>query len=219
MASALLGIWPLYLVGSVIVFLGFLALHAWIQGITGRGPDSPGTTLAASAVAFVVGSATIAVAIGIDQDQTTILNTWTLTYHVEIVIRGPSPVTLTLPAPGEPSLFRALNVTNGTASMRLDAVGGVPKVIVTASSNVTFDVRSQVVAPIFNLTLTRISSPVTGPANATIELVANGTTATTVDVVLSIRISGSCGSETFFLADGIREGVAGYSGSLTFIRC
>lgn len=222
MASALLAIWPLYLVGSVIVFLGFLALHSWVRGITGHGPDQPATILVASAMAFLIGSATIAIAIGIDQTQTTTLNTRSLVYHVEVRVHGSTPVRLVLPAPGEPSFFSALNVTNGTSSMRLDRNGNDTSVVLTATANVSFDVHAQVATSVFNETLTRVS-PVPGPsvqnANVTIQLIADGTNTTSVDLVLQIQIVESCRFKTLVLGGTIREGVAVYPGTLTVGVC
>lgn len=221
MASALPAIWSLYLVGSLIVFLGFLALNTWVRGITGKGPDQP-AILAASAMAFIIGSATIAIAIGIDQSQTTSLNTRSLVYHVEIRVRGATPVQLVLPAPGESSFFAALNVTNGTSSMRLDRTANDTSVVVVAMGNVSFDVRAQVVTAVFNETLTHVS-PIPGSgvpnANVTIRMTADGTNTTTVDLVLQIQIVESCRFKTLLLDHTIQEGVAAYLGTVAVAVC
>ncbi len=222
MASALLSIWPLYLVGSVIVFLGFLALHTWIRGLSGKGPDQPSSILAASLVAFLIGSATIAITIGIDQAQTTGLNTRSLVYHVEVHIRGSTPVRMVLPAPGEPLFFAPLNVTNGTSSLQINRTANDTSVVLVAMADVSFDVRAQIVSPDFNETLTHVS-PLSGPrvlnANVTIRMTADGTGATTVDLVLQIQIVESCRFKTLLLAGTVQEGVADYPGTLAVAVC
>jgi FlaG/FlaF family flagellin (archaellin) len=223
MAEALLTIWPLYLVGAVIIFFGFLALNTWIRGLTGKGPDQPSTILAASVAAFLLGSATVALAIGIDQAQTTTLNTRTLVYHVDVRINGTAPVRLLLPAPGEPAFFEALNVTQGASSLRLNRTPTDTNVVLVASSNVTFDVRTQAVVSAFNGTITRIRlpSPV-GPTgrevNTTIEMTA-GSPDTRVDLVLDIQLLEACRFTFLEVSATVVVGAAEYVGERTFAVC
>jgi len=223
MAEVLLTIWPLYLVGTVIIFLGFIALHTWIRGIMGKGPDQPATILAASAIAFVLGFSTVAIAISIDQTQTTTLNTRTLVYRVDIRINGTGPVRLVLPAPGEPAFFDALNVTNGASSMRLNRTASETNVVVIAASDVAFDVRRQVVTSVFNDTITRVLPSVPpGPlgrnVNATIEMTA-GSSTTTVRLILDIQVFEACRFTTVELESVVSIGVREHTGTRTFVVC
>lgn len=223
MAEALLTIWPLYLVGAVIIFLGFLALNTWIRGIMGKGPDQPATVLAASALAFLLGSATVAIAIGIDQTQTTTSNTRTLVYRVDIRINGNGPVRLVLPAPAEPAFFGALNVTEGASTMRLNRTGTDTNVVVMAASNVTFDVRAQAVVSAFNDTITRIRLPTpVGPTgrevNTTVEMTASSP-GTSVDLALDIQLLEACRFTFLELSTTVVVGVREYTGERTFAVC
>ena len=222
MPSALLAVWPLYLVGSVVVLLGFLALHTWIRGVMGRGPDQPGSILAASAIAFLVGAATIAIGIGIDQATTTNENLRQLLYHVEVDLTGPGPVQFLLPAPGEPSLFHALNVTNGTSTMRTVVSGTDVSLLLTATGDVSFDVRAQVVTPVFNGSFTHVAlipGAVVSNANVTIEMTADGTNGTSANLVLQIQVVESCHAETLVLQATTHEGRMEYPGTLTNAVC
>lgn len=205
--------WPFYLVGSVVVLVGFGFLHRWVQGLTGRFQGPPGSVLAASVVAFLLGSGTIVVGIVFDSEQLQLENTRIFVYDVDVEFAGPGPIHLVLPAPADERLLPFLGATNGTSTLTVNRTGSTPVVEISAAESVSFFIRVEFVGRALNTTLSQVA-PDPGGGNATLVSIllqdadpGQGT----ADVRLDIRFTEFCVTTSVHLVATVQEGSAPYS--------
>jgi len=210
--------WPIYGVGIVLVLAGFGAMHRWLQGITGARSEAPGPVLAASAVAFLVGSAVLGTAILIDSDQVRIESTRIFLYEVTVIPDGTTPMTILLPGPSDSRVFGDFNRTSGASSLSL--VGPLPDTVVrlVASGPLTFEVRIQLVGSALNRTLLGANpgrAPAGGTLNATgsISIAAPGVDPAGAQVSLTIRFVEYCTVAAFSLDANAVRGTSAYPAS------
>ncbi len=219
MVSAL----PLYLFGTLGILLGFLILHRWLQGLTGARREPRGPVFLASVLAFLVGSATIAVGIQLDSVQSAVENTRTFRYTVSVHTNGTVPLRFVLPAPADNRVFDTLNRTNGTSSMRI-VLANVPYVEVYATGDVRFDANVVFIGTAFNRTLSRVflrdpSFTASSSGNASVELYGDGSGTTTARLRLTITFAEYCRGSELVLDAIIHEGIAFYPSPYTISRC
>jgi hypothetical protein len=215
--------WPFYLIGTIVVLVAFATLNRWIKGIAGLRGDAPGHGLAAAAVAFLIGSATIAVGIVFDSDQIRLENTRTFVYRVVVEIDGAVSVRLLLPAPLDARLHADLNRTNGTARLTLTENAGGLSVEVVASANVSFEIRHSLVGEPLNRTMSRMS-PATPPeqsgvGSATIDLETSGAGMASVRVDLDVEFLEFCFTTRHGLDAAIQLGASTYPVTSTVTFC
>jgi hypothetical protein len=161
-----------YLIGVLLSALGSLVLA--LRGRRGKESPRPRIPLAVGIVALGLGVAIIGMGVVIDLEYNTRFNTTTLSYDVSLQMNGSWSVRILLPAPSEPRFYDALNVTNGTASLRLNHTGTDTNVVLNAQGNVTFRVRAQVPTAATDRTFTRLTAcglgRVTLECNVTLEV-------------------------------------------------
>jgi len=207
--------WPFYLTGTVVIFVGFVALHRWVLGMTGRRADAPRSVLTGAFLAFLLGAGSVALAITLDTDQ---VHSRIFAYRVAVDLNGTEPVRLLLPAPVDVRLHAALNRGSGNSTIRIVQVDGMPLVELLAGGDVAFDVRVSVVDAPFNRTLTRTSSASNGTANATVELVPSGDT---LEASLDLRIEFDdfCDSVSYAATAVVRSGATQVPFLTTYALC
>ncbi len=150
------------------------------------------------------------------------LNTTVLKYDVSLEMNGTWPVRIVLPAPVEPRFFSAMNVTNGSSTLRLNHTATDTNVVVTALGNVTLHVRASVPTPAVDPGFTHLNpsaqTPCYSGCNATIEL--SGVPAgATVFLRLEASIGVVCESHSLIVESWIREGIAQYLAVNPMIVC
>jgi hypothetical protein len=200
--------WPFYGVGSVVVLVGFAALHRWLQGLTGRLDHPPRSVLVTAFVAFLLGSGTLVLAIGIDSENVQVENTRTFRYDVTITANGTGPFRIVLPAPEDPRLWEAFNRTSGASTMRYVPTGPVPSVQIDTPGNVTFSVEVQVFGARFLTNLTRLDRPAGGATSASVVLTDSGSGAAYADIVLAIRFTEYCAARAVTIDGTVPEGTS-----------
>jgi len=140
-------------------------------------------------------------------------NTKSMTYRASVHLNGTGPVTLILPAPMEARFWSALNVTNGSSSLRLTHTTTDTYVVLLAAGDVAFDVHADFVGSFLNSNLTHLSFTDGGPyslqANVTIQMSAVDAT-TTASLTLDISLGGFCHSRSYSLKAVIHQGSARY---------
>ncbi len=214
---------PFYLFGTLGILLGFLILHRWLQGLTGVRHEPRGPVFAASILAFLVGSATIAVGIQLDSIESAVENTRTFVYTVSVQTNGTVPLRFLLPAPADDRVLGALNRTNGTSSIRI-VLGPAPYVGVYATGDVSFIVKVEFIGTGFNRSLSRVllrdpSFAASSSGNASIQLVGDGSGTTTAHLRLTILFAEYCRSSELVLDATIHEGTALYPSPYGVARC
>lgn len=202
--------WPFYGVGGVVVLAGFVFLHRWLQGLMGRRDHPHGPVLAAAFVAFLVGSGTLILAVGIDNEQVRIENTRIFTYDVTIEATGAGPFRLVLPAPEDDRLRDAFNQTNGSATMRYVRSGPEPFVDIVTDGNVSFAVRVVVYGPVLSTNLTRLDRAQPVATNASLDFADEGIAASSAVVRIDIRFEEFCEIRHLSLDAVVSEGLSDY---------
>lgn len=210
-----------YLVGAILAAAGAVVLL--LRALQGRA-RAPGPRSL-----FVVGIATLAVGVTVagaglwlDADYNARMNATSFSYTVSLAMNGTGPVQVSLPAPSDARFFDALNVSNGSSSLRLNASGADTNVVLTAYGNVSFDVHVQVATPPTNWSVTRIGLCTDGAdglvCNATIQMTAplSGSKAL---LTLRISIGTVCSSTGLEMESWIAAGVAGYPARRFGIVC
>jgi len=215
--------WPFYFVGTFVIFAGFVALGRWVKGIAGAPSDPPGHVLGVAAVAFLLGTSSVAVAIVFDSDQIRLESTRTFVYRVSVELNGADTVRLLLPAPLDTRFVPRLNATNGTATLRLVSDVGGLALELTAHRNVSFEIRVGIVDVPFNRTMTRFvpSTPPeqSGTAAATIDLTSIGGGGADVRLALRIEFNEFCFSTRHALDASIVPGASSYPVASTVTTC
>ena len=215
--------WPLYLVGTFVIFAGFVALSRWVKGIAGAPSDPPGHVLGVAAVAFLLGTSSVAVAIVFDSDQIRLESTRTFVYRVSVELNGTDTVRLRLPAPLDARVVPRLNATNGTATLRLVSdVEGLALELMT-DRNVSFEIRVGIVGVPFNRTMSRFvpSTPPeqSGTAAARIDLTSIRGGGADVRLSLRIEFNEFCFSTRHALDASIVPGASSYPVASTVTTC
>ena len=132
-----------YAAGALLSAMGVLLLGLWLRR---RGKRTPRAlpVLAVGAVLVFAGVAVIGVGLQIDEQYDAGLNITSFSYRICLGMNASGPVRLLLPAPLDPRLFDAMNVTSGSASLRLNTTATGTNVVLTADGNVSFEVRAHV---------------------------------------------------------------------------
>lgn len=166
-----------------------------------------------SVAALVVGAAVIGAAIYIDTVRWTTWNTQSMTYRASVRINGTGPVTLILPAPVDARFWGALNLTNGTSSLRLTHTTADTYVVLSATADVAFDAHGEFVGSSLIWNLTHVSFTDAGPysvqANVTIQMSAVGV-ATTAFLTLDIFLGDFCYDRWYSVETVVHQGSSLY---------
>jgi len=200
-----------YLVGVILSGAGALILALRV-GLRKRPGSRPRALLAAGVLALAVGMTVFGAGLWIDAERAREENTMTLYYEVSVGMNGTGPVALLLPAPGDERFWDALNVTNGSSTLRLDHTASDTSVVLTAYGNVTFRVQVGV-SPLGNWSFTRVtyaSDGTRGPtSNATIEM-STASSETAVLLSVDASIGTVCESYFLFIDAAVHAGVGKY---------
>ncbi|MGQ0796949.1 MAG: hypothetical protein ACT4OI_03675 [Methanobacteriota archaeon] len=214
--------WPFYLVGTLVILVGFVALNRWMKGIAAARADASGHVLGAAALAFLLGAGTVVAAIAFDSEQIRLESTRVFVYHVAVELNGTDTVRLLLPAPVDNRLRSGFNLVNGTAVLRLTLEGGLALEL-TTGTDVTFEVRAVLVDDPFNRTLSRFvpSAPPerSGNAAALIDLVSLGGGDAEVRLSLRIEFLEFCFSTRHVLDATVMPGISSYPVASTVATC
>ena len=215
--------WPFYLVGTLAILAGFVTLNQWVKGIAGARSDPPGHVLGVAAVAFLLGTSSVVVAIAFDTDQVRLETTRTFVYRLSVELTVADTVRLLVPAPLDTRFIPRLNATNGTATLRLVSDVGGLALELTTNRNVSFEIRVDIVDVPFNRTMSRFvpSTPPeqSGTAAATIDLTSIGGGGADVRLSLRIEFNEFCFSTRHALDASIVPGASSYPVASTVTTC
>ena len=199
-----------YVAGALLSSAGALALWSGLR--RGRTPF-PRTLLALGALLLVIGVSILGAGLWIDADYYSELNTTTLWYRVSVQTNSTGLFRLLLPAPSDGRLFDALNVTNGSSSLRLSHTAADTSVELSTHGNVSFEVRATVASPMVNSSFTRVTPVGAGAwglvSNATVELVVPHP-GVIVHLQLDASIGLVCETHMLIIDSQIEPGVANY---------
>lgn len=215
--------WPLYLVGTFVIFAGFVALSRWVKRIADAPSDPPGHVLGVAAVAFLLGTSSVAVAIVFDSDQIRLESARTFVYRLSVELNGTDTVRLRLPAPLEARVVPRLNATNGTATLRVVSDVEGLALELTTDRNVSFEIRVGIVGVPFNRTMSRFvpSTPPeqSGTAAAGVDLMSIGGGSADVRLALRIEFNEICFATRHALDANVVPGTSSYLVASTVTTC
>lgn len=211
-----------YVLGALLAAAGALVI-ALRGGRRELPPSRRRAIFAVGIAALVLGAAAVGTGIWIDTQYYGALNTTILRYRVSLTMNGTLPVRLLLPAPSDARFYAAMNMTNGSARLRLNHTTADTSVILTAYGNVSFEVRSAVPTASVNGSFTRVRFLDVGPegpeSNVTIEMMTIPFGGVSVLLALDASIGTGCTSRTLTLHSWIRPGVADYTAQTPTMVC
>ena len=210
-----------YAAGVLLSAMGALLLALRIRR---RGKPTPKALLVIGVETVLVfaGVAIIGIGLQVDEQYYAYLNTTRFSYQVLIRMNASGPVRLVLPAPSDPRLFDAMNVTNGSASLRLNNTATETNVVLTADGNVSFEVRAQVPSASVDWGFTRLTFEgpcYEGPTcNAAIEMSA---LSPDFGVVLTLyaSIGSGCSSLLLQIEAPLEPGASEYPAQALMATC
>lgn len=201
-----------YFIGVLLAALGALLLTL-LGRRRGKQSPRPWIALGAGAAVLALGVAAMGMGIVTDLEYYTRLNTTEFSYDISLQMNGSWSVRILLPAPSDRRFYDAMNVTNGTASLRLNHTATDTNVILTAQGNVTFSVRAQVPTAATNRSFTGLTSCGLGhnEIECNVTLAVSGVPAgMKAHLVLHGGVGIFCEWHSLDLASWVSEGTAGY---------
>jgi hypothetical protein len=211
----------LLVAGTILVFLGIF-LIAREPRKPGRWRNESNRTLIVPLVVLAIGSASLAAEFVIDVARlpppgSTIL----FRYSVSVEPSTSAPILLRLPAPVDEKTWDRMHATNGTSSLSLSGNGENLTVEILATQAASFEISFVLRSSTVNASLTRLRyvwPSASGPYNASIELIGNGTGTAAARVHLHVSFEAQCYGRIYDLDQLVEEGLREYpTASLEYV--
>ncbi len=209
-----------YVAGAVIAAAGaFLLLLRF--GRRGLAAPHPSGLLVVAVACVAVGGVVFGAGLWLDADYNAQLNVTALSYSVTVTMNETGLVQIVLPAPSDARFYNALNVTNGSSSLRLNRSAIDTNVVLTAYGNASFQVIARVPTQPANWSFTRILcgyGPNWEACNATIRMQAPGS-GWRAFVQLDVSLGASCYSTGYEVHTWIATSTGNYPAQRIGVVC